>query len=131
MPLYESTFVARQDLSRQDVNKLAEQYTGIIEQGGGKVVKNEYWGLRSLAYRIRKARKGHYTLLCIDSPFDAVKEMQRTMGISEEVIRTMTVRVDAIDAGPSAMMLQRSSRDEEGTEAAAAPAPETTAEEKE
>src|SRR5690349_20647152 len=110
MPLYESTFVARQDLSKQDVTKLTDQFTSIIENGGGKIVKNEYWGLRNLAYRIRKNRKGHYTMLGIDAPFVAVKEMQRTMGIQEEIIRTLTVRVDELDENPSAMMNMRSGR---------------------
>jgi small subunit ribosomal protein S6 len=130
MPLYESTFVARQDLSRQDVTKLTEQYTTIIESGGGKIVKNEYWGLRSLAYRIRKARKGHYTMLGIDAPFEAMKEMQRTMGITEEIIRTMTIRVDELDANPSVMMMQRSSREDVVEEAAVVAEVETPAEEK-
>ncbi len=112
MPLYESTFVARQDLSKQDVTKLTDQFTSIIENGGGKIVKNEYWGLRNLAYRIRKNRKGHYTMLGINAPFAAVKEMQRTMGIQEEIIRTLTVRVDELDENPSAMMNMRSGRED-------------------
>lgn len=123
MPLYENTFVARQDLSRQDVAKLTEQFTSIIENGGGRVIKNEYWGLRSLAYRIRKNRKGHYTHLGIDAPFEAVKEMQRTMGIQEEIVRTMTVRVDELDENPSPMMGLRSSRDESAEEGEIVPVP--------
>jgi small subunit ribosomal protein S6 len=115
MPLYESTFVVRQDVSRADVTKLVESFTAIITQGGGKVVKDEYWGLRNLAYRIKKNRKGHYVMLALDAPFDAVKEMERNMGIHEDVIRTLTVRVDAIEEGPSAMM-QKTSREEETTD---------------
>lgn len=131
MPLYESTFIARQDLSRQDVTKLTDQYTSIIEQSGGKIVKNEYWGLRNLAYRIQKNRKGHYTMLGIDAPFDAVKEMQRNMGINEEIIRELTVRVDELDANPSAMMNTRGGREDGGSDdyvAPAAPAAETETE---
>lgn len=112
MPLYESTFIARQDLSRQDVNKLADQYSDIIRQGGGTVVKNEYWGLRPLAYRIQKNRKGHYTMLGIDAPFDAVKEMQRNMRINETILRTLTVRVDEMSDEPSVMMNQRAGRED-------------------
>src|SRR5277367_4972918 len=112
MPLYESTFVTRQDLSRQDVGKLTESFSAIIEQGGGKVVKNEYWGLRALAYRIEKNRRGHYALLCIDAPADAIKEMERNMRINEDIIRTMTVRVEEIPEGPSVMMQQARSREE-------------------
>lgn len=114
MPLYESTFVARQDLSKQDVTKLVDQFTSIIETGGGKVVKNEYWGLRPLAYRIEKNRRGHYTMLGIDAPFAAVKEMQRTIGIQEEILRELTIRVEAISEEPTAMMA--ASRREEGEE---------------
>jgi len=112
MPLYESTFITRQDLSRQDITKLSESLTSIIEQGGGKVVKNEYWGIRGLAYRIRKNRKGHYSMLAIDAPPAAITEMERNMHINEDIIRTLTVRVDAIEEGPSAMMQQSRGRDE-------------------
>jgi small subunit ribosomal protein S6 len=112
MPLYESTFIARQDLSRQDVARLSDAYAAIIESGGGKVVKNEYWGLRGLAYRIQKNRKGHYTLLGIDAPHEAVKEMQRNMRINEEIIRTLTVRVEEISEEPSPVMSARAGRDE-------------------
>jgi len=116
MPLYESTFIARQDLSRQDVAKLAETFAGIITSSGGKIVKTEYWGLRNLSYRIKKNRKGHYTMLAIDAPFSAVQEMQRQIGINEEVIRCLTVRVEAITEGPSPMMQRSSYRDDETRE---------------
>jgi len=112
MPLYESTFITRQDLSRQDITKLSDGLTSIIEQGGGKVVKNEYWGIRGLAYRIRKNRKGHYTMLAIDAPSAAITEMERNMRINEDIIRTLTVRVEEIEEGPSAMMQQSRGRDE-------------------
>jgi len=106
MPLYESTFIARQDMSRQDVTKLADSLSTIVEQGGGKVVKNEYWGLKSLAYRIQKHRKGHYAMLAIDAPPVAIKEMERNIRINEDIVRALTVRVDEIPEGPSAMMQQ-------------------------
>jgi small subunit ribosomal protein S6 len=112
MPLYESTFITRQDLSRQDITKLNDSLTAIVEQGGGKIVKNEYWGIRSLSYRIRKNRKGHYVMLAIDAPPAAITEMERNMHINEDIIRTLTVRVDGIEEGPSAMMQQSRSRDD-------------------
>lgn len=133
MPLYESTFITRQDLSRQDISKLTESLSSIVEQGGGRVVRNEYWGLRSLSYRIRKNRKGHYAMLSIDAPATAVKEMQRNIGINEDIVRCLTIRVDALEEGPSAMMQQSRSYDApaEGEAVAAvadtaAPATETS-----
>jgi small subunit ribosomal protein S6 len=114
MPLYESTFVTRQDVSRSDVNKLVETFTEILKQNGGKVVKNEYWGLRNLAYKIKKNRKGHYVMLGIDATHAAIKELERNMHIHEDVIRNLTVHVESIEEGPSAMM-QKSSRDDEAT----------------
>jgi small subunit ribosomal protein S6 len=123
MPLYESTFITRQDLSRQDISKLTDGFTTIVEQGGGRVVKNEYWGLRNLSYRIRKNRKGHYAMLAIDAPAAAIKEMERTMRINEDIVRSLTVRVEEIEEGPSVMMQQSRSRDDyaqETTEAAPA-----------
>lgn len=116
MPLYESTFITRQDLSRQDITKLTDSLTAIVEQGGGKVVKNEYWGIRGLAYRIRKNRKGHYAMLAIDAPPAAIAEMERNMRINEDIIRTLTVRVDEIEEGPSAMMQQSRGRDDYAAE---------------
>lgn len=107
MPLYEITFIARQDLSRQDVGKLAESLAAIAEQGGGKLVKNEYWGLRSLAYKIEKNRKGHYTMLGLDASAEAVKEIERQLRINENVIRALTVCVDELTAAPSVMMQQQ------------------------
>src|SRR5438477_11506000 len=112
MALYESTFIARQDMSRQDVNKLAESLGSIIETGGGKILKNEYWGLKSLTYRIQKNRKGHYTMLALDASPEAVKEMERNMRINEDIIRALTVRVEAHEEGPSSMMQQARGRDE-------------------
>jgi small subunit ribosomal protein S6 len=112
MALYESTFITRQDLSRQDVSKIADSLGAIIEQGGGKIVKNEYWGLKNLAYKINKHRKGHYNMLAIDAPAAALHEMERNMRINEDIVRTLTIRVDAIEEGPSVQMQQARGRDE-------------------
>ena len=113
MPLYEHVFLARQDLAQTQVDQLAETSAKIIEDNGGKVVKTETWGLRSLAYRIAKNRKAHYVLMEIDSPAAAIAELERQIAINEDVIRYMTVRVDTHEAGPSAMM-RRSERDRRG-----------------
>ncbi len=107
MSFYETVFVARQDLNKQDVTRLGETFTKIITDFGGSVVKNEYWGLRALAYPINKNKKGHYTLLGIDAPPAAMKELARNLGITEEVIRYQTVLVDKIDEAPSAIMRGR------------------------
>ncbi len=113
MPLYENIFIARQDATAAQVEALTETFSGIIAEQGGKVTKKEYWGLRNLAYRIKKNRKGHYTLLNIDAPPAAVSEMERNMRISEDVLRLLTVRVDALEEGPSAMLQSRSRDDRE------------------
>ncbi|NIJ08947.1 small subunit ribosomal protein S6 [Sphingomonas vulcanisoli] len=112
MALYEHVFLARQDLAQAQVDALAELVTGIVTEKGGKVVKTETWGLRSIAYRIAKNRKAHYVLLEIDAPGDVVAEIERQLGINEDIIRFMTIRVDAHEAGPSAMM-RRGERDRE------------------
>jgi small subunit ribosomal protein S6 len=112
MPLYEHVFIARQDLAQAQVDALAETATKIIEDAGGKVVKTETWGLRSLAYRIAKNRKGHYVMLDFDAPAPAVAELERQTQINEDVVRYMTVRVDAHEEGPSAMM-RRGERERE------------------
>jgi small subunit ribosomal protein S6 len=110
MALYEHVFLARQDLAQAQVDQLAEAATKIIEENSGKVVKTETWGLRSIAYRIAKNRKAHYVMLEIDAPTGVVAELERQLGINEDVIRFMTVRVDAHEQGPSAMM-RRGERD--------------------
>jgi small subunit ribosomal protein S6 len=112
MALYEHIFLARQDVSQQQVEELTTALTDVITQGGGKVTKNEYWGLKSLSYRIKKNRKAHYTLLNIDSPHAAVAEMERQMRINEDILRFMTVRVDELEEGPSAMMQKRDRDDD-------------------
>jgi len=110
MPLYEHVFLARQDLAQAQVDALAENATKIIEDNGGKVVKTETWGLRSLAYRIAKNRKAHYVALDFEAPTPVVAELERQTQINEDVIRYMTIRVDAHEQGPSAMM-RRNERD--------------------
>ena len=102
MPFYEHVFIARQDAAQTLVDQITEQMKGIIEQGGGKVVKVEQWGLRSLAYKIKKNRKGHYVHLAIDGPWAPVGEVERQLKINEDVIRYMTIRVEALEEGPSA-----------------------------
>lgn len=104
MPLYEHVFLARQDVSNAQVEALTKEYTGLIEEGGGKVTKSEYWGLKSLAYKIKKSRKAHFSLLNIDAPHDAVAEMERQMGLSTEVLRFLTLKVDEHETEPSVMM---------------------------
>jgi small subunit ribosomal protein S6 len=112
MPLYEHVFLARQDVTAQQVEELSAQYKGIIEQNGGKVVgEPEYWGVKTLTFRIKKNRKAHFAMLRLDSPPAAVTEMERLEGISEDVLRFMTVRVDQHEEGPS-IMLQKRDRDE-------------------
>ncbi|MDB5661959.1 MAG: ribosomal protein [Sphingomonas bacterium] len=113
MPLYEHVFLARQDLAQGQVDALAETATRIVTEGQGKVVKTETWGLRGLAYRIKKNRKAHYVMLEIDAPAAVVAELERQTAINEDVIRYMTIRVDAHEAGPSAMM-RRNERSERG-----------------
>ena len=104
MPLYEHVFLARQDASTQQVEELTTQMTGIVEGLGGKVVKMENWGVRSLTYRMNKNRKAHFVLLNLDAPSAAVAEVERQERISEDVIRYLTVRVEEHEEGPSAMM---------------------------
>jgi small subunit ribosomal protein S6 len=111
MPLYEHVFLARQDISAQQVEALLQSFRSILEERGGSVAKTEYWGLKSLAYRIKKNRKAHYALINIDAPPDAVSELERQMRLSTDIIRFLTVRVDEHEAGPSPMM-RRADRDE-------------------
>ncbi|MEQ1770589.1 MAG: 30S ribosomal protein S6 [Devosia sp.] len=114
MPLYEHIYLARQDVSPQQVEELTTNLTNVLTEGGGKVTKNEYWGLKSLSYRIKKNRKAHYSLLNIDAPAPAIAEMERQMRINEDILRFMTVRVDELEEGPSAMMQKRDRDDDRG-----------------
>ncbi len=107
MPFYENVFIARQDVSAAQVEAMAESFAGIVTQAGGKVTKREYWGLRNLAYRVKKNRKGHYMLFNLDAPPAAVNELERNMRINEDVLRYLTVRVEALEEGPSAVMQNR------------------------
>ena len=114
MALYEHIFLARQDVSPTQVEEMTTAFTNLITEGGGKVSKNEYWGLKSLSYRIKKNRKAHYTLLNIDAPHAAVAEMERQQSLNEDILRFMTIRVDELEEGPSAMMQKRDRDDERG-----------------
>ena len=114
MPFYENVFIARQDLSQAQVDALADSFTAIITEKGGEVKKRESWGLRNLSFRIRKNRKGHYVLFNLDAPPAAVVEMERNMRLNEDVIRFLTVRVDELEEGPSAVLQRRDDRGERG-----------------
>jgi small subunit ribosomal protein S6 len=110
MPLYEHVFLARQDVSAQQVEELTTQFKGVIEQLGGKVTKLEQWGVKSLSYRMRKNRKAHFTFMNVDAPAAALNEIERQERLSEDVLRYLTVRVETHEEGPSAM-LRKSDRD--------------------
>lgn len=112
MPLYESIFIVRPDVSGQHVDGMAESFATIVGEHGGRVTKTENWGLRSLAYRIKKNRKGYYVLMNVDAPAPAMAELQRNMSIDEDVVRYLTVRVDELESGPSAVMQSRGGRDD-------------------
>src|SRR5271165_5805051 len=112
MPLYENVFIARQDISGAQVDALADSFQQLIADNGGEVKKREYWGLRNLAYRMRKNRKGHYVLMNLEAPPGAVAELERTMRINEDVLRYLTIRVEAHEEGPSAVMQNRGGRDD-------------------
>jgi small subunit ribosomal protein S6 len=111
MALYEHIYLARQDISAQQVETLTEQMKTVIESFGGKIEKVEYWGVKSLAYRIKKNRKAHFSLLNIDAPAAALTEMERQISINEDVIRFITIRVEALEQGQSVMMRKRDDDD--------------------
>ena len=113
MALYEHVFLARQDVTAQQVEELTARFKGVIEANGGSVTKTEYWGVKTLTYRIRKNRKAHFSLLNIDAPAPAVAEMERQMRIDEDVLRVLTIRVDELEEGQS-VMLQKRDRDDRG-----------------
>ncbi|HIP79191.1 MAG TPA: 30S ribosomal protein S6, partial [Kiloniellaceae bacterium] len=114
MAFYECVLIARQDVSSSQVESLVADYTKILEDNGGRVAGSEYWGLRTLAYRIKKNRKGHYVLLNIEAPAPALHELERNVRLSDDVIRYLTVKVDELTEGPSIVMQQRHSRDDRG-----------------
>jgi small subunit ribosomal protein S6 len=115
MRLYESVFIARQDVSAAHVEGLTKDFTAIIENGGGKIHKHEYWGLRSLAYRVKKNRKGHYVMLNLEADSQTLAEYERIMGLNEDILRFMSITIDAVEEGPSIMMqAQRSERGPRG-----------------
>jgi small subunit ribosomal protein S6 len=111
MPLYEHVFLARQDVTAQQVEELTEQFKGVIAQNGGEVGKIEYWGVKGLAFRIAKNRKAHYTLMNVTAPPAAIAELERLEKINEDILRVLTVRVDEHETEPSVVM-QRRDRDE-------------------
>jgi len=115
MPLYEHVYLARQDASAQQVEELTAQLKGVIEGLGGKVAKTEYWGVKSLSYRLRKNRKAHFTLMNIDAPPPAINEIERLERLNEDVLRYLTIRVEELEEGPSAMM-RRAERDRDRDE---------------
>ena len=112
MPMYEHVFLARQDVSQQQVDALTNEYKQIITEGGGTTGRTEYWGLKSLAYKIKKNRKAHFTSINIEAPHAAVAEMERRMGLSTDVLRFLTIRVDALEDEPSIQMKKGSDRDD-------------------
>ncbi|MGB3724122.1 MAG: 30S ribosomal protein S6 [Pacificimonas sp.] len=112
MGLYEHTFLARQDLSTAQVDALSDEFTKILEKGDGKVKKTEYWGLKTLAYKIKKNRKAHFVMMNIDAPPAAVKEMERQIALSEDVVRQMTIAVEELEEGPSVQMRKADERRE-------------------
>jgi small subunit ribosomal protein S6 len=113
MPFYECVIIARSDVTTQQVDSLGEQLTALVAEQGGAVKKVEYWGLRSLAYRIKKNRKGHYLLLNLDAPASAIAELERQLRLNEDVLRFLTVSVDALEEGPSAILASKSREDRE------------------
>ncbi len=114
MPLYETVLIARNDVTQQQVEQIAEDIGTELEADGGAVRKREYWGLRGLAYRIKKNRKGHYMLLGLDAKSAFVTEMERKLGLNEDVLRFMTIRIEAIDEAPSAILSRKSDERERG-----------------
>ena len=111
MPYYECVFIARQDVPTAQIEGLTSYFANILQENGGRIAKSEYWGLKTLAYKIKKNRKGHFILFNIDAPWPAVEEMERLMRLHEDVIRHLTVRVETLEEGPSIMMLSKTSRD--------------------
>ena len=116
MALYEHTFISRQDLSNAQAEGLIEHFSGVLSENGGKVVGTEYWGLKTMAYKINKNRKGHYGYVKSDSSHEAVAEMERQMRLHEDVMRVMTIKVDEHEEGPSAVLIAKSAKEEKRRE---------------
>lgn len=114
MRLYESVFIARQDISSQQVESMADEFAGIITNAGGKIHKREYWGLRSLAYRIKKNRKGHYIMFNLETDGATLKEYERIMGLNEDVLRFLNIRIEEVDEAPSIIMQNKGERGDRG-----------------
>jgi small subunit ribosomal protein S6 len=114
MALYETVLIARQDITSTQVEALTEQFSGILTENGGKVVKTEQWGLKTLTYRIKKNRKGHYVYFGLDATAAAVAEMERNMSLNEDVLRYMTVKIETIDDTPTAMLQNKGDRGDRG-----------------
>ena len=104
MAFYECIFIARQDVTAQDVHKISDKFSEIFTNFGGKIVKSEYWGLRSLAYEVKKNKKGHYVMLGVEAEAEAVLEFERNCKINEEIIKYMSIRAEELDASPTLMM---------------------------
>ena len=115
MPLYETIFITRQEISSHDVEKVTETFSKTLTDNGGTIVKTEQWGLRDLAYPIKKSNKAYYTMLAIDSPYSAVKEMERRLSLSEDILRHVTIRVQKINKNPSAPLAKGSYGEDEAT----------------
>ena len=121
MPLYESTFIARHDISAQQVENLTETMANFVKENGGEVTKSEYWGLKNLAYRIKKNRKGHYVFFNLDAPSGAVHELERNLRLNEDVLRFLTVSVGELDPNASPMMKARAAREDRSRRGSGAP----------
>ncbi|WP_299149627.1 30S ribosomal protein S6 [uncultured Tateyamaria sp.] len=114
MPLYEHVMIARQDLSNTQAEGLIEHFGGVLSDNGGTLVENEYWGVKTMAYKINKNRKGHYAFLRTDAPAAAVQEMERLMRLHDDVMRVLTIKVDEHATGPSVQMQKRDEREGRG-----------------
>jgi len=114
MPFYEHVFLARQDIQTAQVDAISAEITATIEEMGGKVTKTEYWGLKNLAYRIKKNRKAHYVLLNVEAPAAALHEVERRERIHDDILRAMTIRVEELEEGPSAMLRAKDQKDRRG-----------------
>ena len=115
MRLYESVFIARQDISTTQVESMADEFAGIITNAGGTIHKREYWGLRSLAYRIKKNRKGHYIMFNFETDGPTLKEYERIMGLNEDVLRFLNIRIEEVEEGPSIIMQNKGERGDRGS----------------